>query len=217
MSNANTEVSNNDDFVVKIEATKGAYEIADTGQQIARIIEIIHIGKQESKGFEKKDKKGNMVPVVNDQFIFVYELSDDLIKSGEFAGQPKTINQFINSSTGTKSNLRVVMQAALGKTLTDEEASDVNIFSLLDKPVQLNIDHDTKKQKNGEEKTNARITKYGVTALHKSMHAPKRHYELRKLYLPKFNAAVFLTLPEWQQKLVNMNDVPVELRPKKDF
>jgi hypothetical protein len=189
---------------VKIAAKESGDYLISEDVHTGIIVQMIHIGTQTSPVYG-----------VSDKMIIVYEISDDLITKGDDAGKPKQTSQYVNLVMGSEkkpSNLREVILAVEGRSMTKEELEDYNIMTMIGKHVQVNITHDKK-----GEVTKARITQHGVSKLHKSMERPAPFAELKALYLPVFDKTVFDSLPEWIKKQVNMNDVPVSLKPAVDF
>ncbi len=114
----------------------GTYEQAPIGAHIARCIGLIDIGTHHG------EYEG--VPNVRRQVIVKWELSNELISEGDFAGKPFTVSEFYTLSLGEKANLRKVLTSWRGKDFTDDELKGFDLKNVLNKPCQLQVGRNKK-------------------------------------------------------------------------
>lgn len=91
-------------------------------------------------GTAKNDFDGKM----KHQVLLGFELSDhrDVFeRDGKKIESARTINKFLTLSMNEKASLRKVIGAWRGKNLTDEEAKEFDLFSLVGKAALINITH----------------------------------------------------------------------------
>ena len=194
-----------------IAAKEGGDYLISEGTHTGILVQMVHLGIKLNHKYP--DKNGNPVP--DNKMILVFETPDEVMESGETAGKPKQISQFINLSLGSEkkpSNMRVIMQAVEGRSFSNEEAAKFDVFKMLGKSVQLNVVHEVK-----GDKTSHRITQHGISPLHKSIKRESPVAEMLALYLPQYDHEVFKKLPEWIQKMINKDEIPSHLKPVEDF
>lgn len=117
-------------IVVKEGAT---FRSVDPGTYAAQCIRLIDIGTQET---EYQGKKG-----FKQQVIITWELTNELIEDGDFAGQPYIVSKFYTASLDKKANLRKDLEAWRGKAFTEDELKGFSLKNILGKACMLSIIH----------------------------------------------------------------------------
>lgn len=160
-------------------------KIIPQGNHVARCYGMIEIGTVEEVVMgEKKQMHKIMIDweLPNETTVFKEE-------NGE---QPFVYSKDFTLSMNEKSNLRKMITAWTGKTLTDKEAEDFDLTSLIGSACMLNIVHN--KSKDGT-KTYANLA--GVTPLPKGFTCPEPYNKTRCLDFDNWNQEVFMSLPAW--------------------
>lgn len=108
------------------------------GTFIATCFKIIDIGTQnvEYQGEIKRQRKVRIT----------WELPEELMTEGEYAGQPWSITKEYTLSSHEKGKLRPMLEAWRGKKFTDDEIARFNLKDLLGKSCTLTIGHKTSKK-----------------------------------------------------------------------
>lgn len=148
---------------------------APAGAHAARLYQIIDLGKQTStyQGEEKSSR----------QLLFSWEIAE-LMEDG----RPWTVSQRFTASMGEMARLRKLISDWRGKALSDQEAREFDIETLVGKECLITITHN--------EKGYANIG--SIAKLPTGMPAPKAHNPQRMLVLEpgQFNAEVYAALPD---------------------
>lgn len=176
---------NTKDAMIKATQNDGASSIAPSGTHVARCYQIIHIGTI-ADSFQGEPRMVNKVRIA-------FELPDCLATfSNDKGEQPYSIGQDFTVSMHEKSALRKFVQTWLGKTMSDREANDFDISSLLGRDCMLTVMH--KASNNGKVYANIQ----GVSSLMKGLVCPEPINEpfLLDYDQPDFDARLE-TLPEW--------------------
>ena len=127
-------------------------QLVPSGLQIARIYKIIDLGTQAA--FKGELKRQLKVYFELPQFQQQFQLDKPDMK-------PTTISNTFNFFTGSKAGLRKLMQAAISRTLTDDEAKKFDFQSILGQVLTINVKHAT--GKNDPNKIYANIDSYATT------------------------------------------------------
>lgn len=136
------------------------FEQAPTGNHIGRCIGMIDIGTQQGEYLGKTTHARKIV--------LRFELPNELISEGDFAGKPFVVSKFYTASLSEKANLRKDLEAWRGKPFTPDELMGFESKNLLDKPCMVNVTR--------SEKGKAKIS--GVTPMPKGLTAPGRVNDL---------------------------------------
>lgn len=136
---------------------------APTGNHVGRCIGMIDIGTQQGEYLGKTTHARKIV--------LRFELPNELIEEGEFAGKPFVVSKFYTASLGEKANLRKDLSSWRGRDFTADELMGFDSKNLLDKPCMVNVTH--------TDKGKAKIS--GITPIPKGMQVPGRVHDL--LYL----------------------------------
>ncbi len=177
----------NKNAMIKANQNDGASLIAPSGTHVARCYQIVHIGTI-SDTFQGEQKLVNKVRLNFELPDCLHEFSRD---KGE---QPFSIGRDFTVSMHEKSALRQFLQTWLGKPLTDEEAFNFDIGTMIGKPCMVTVMH--RQSANG--KTYANIQ--GISSLMKGLVCPEA---INPEFVLDFDALDFDTkvaqLPEWLQ------------------
>lgn len=112
------------------------FEQAPEGAHVGRCIGLIDIGTHHG------EYEG--VPNVRRQVIVRWELPDELMTTGEYAGKPFTVSEFYTLSLGEKANLRKVLTSWRGREFTDDELKGFDLKSVLGVPCLLQVGRNKK-------------------------------------------------------------------------
>lgn len=171
--------------MIKAAQNDGASSIAPSGTHVARCYQIIHIGTI-ADSFQGEPRMVNKVRIV-------FELPDCLTVFNQDKGeQPYSIGQDFTVSMHEKSGLRKFVQTWLGKSMTDREANDFDISTLLGRDCMLTVMH----KESNQGKVFANIQ--GISSLMKGLVCPEPINEpfLLDYDQPDFESKLE-TLPEW--------------------
>ena len=105
----------------------GDFEQAPLGTHVARCVRLIDIGTQEGEYGSKR------------QVVVSWELCDELMTQGDFAGQPFLISKYFTQSLNEKSNLRKWLITWRGRDFTPEELEGFDAKNILGVPCLLSI------------------------------------------------------------------------------
>jgi hypothetical protein len=180
--------------------TGGDFTPAPEGVHRAVCIAVIDLGTQERPGYQG-------APPTKDHMVQLrWELSDELMPDGKFAGQPFTVSKRFKFSTHEKATFRKTLESWRGKKF---EASDFgpggfSIDKLLGAPCMIQVQHDTR-----DGSTYANIA--GIMPLAKGMTKPEATVQpfLLSLDRENYEPEIFEVLgdklketikasPEWQ-------------------
>ena len=148
------------------------FEQPPVGAHVAICTKVIDIGTQEGEYQGKKNFKR--------QSIIGWELPNELITEGDYAGKPFTVSRFYTSSLSEKANLRADLVSWRGREFTEQELQGFESKNILGKPCMLSIVM--------SEKGRARVK--GVMALPKGSSVP-----------PQVNPSIYFSLDEFDQKV----------------
>lgn len=162
------------------------FEAAPVGNHVARCVGIIDLGTQESK-YEGKTKHARKV-------VIRWELPNELISEGDFAGRPFVVSKFYTASLSEKANLRNDLASWRGRDFTPEELSGFDSKNILDKPCMVNVIHN--------EKGKAKVA--GVSPVPKGMQVPGRVNDLLYFSLEEseFKPEIFEGLSEFYKEQI---------------
>lgn len=107
----------------------------DEGSHQAIITQLIDKGHQREKDYNTGE------PIIVHKVHVCFELPHEL----DSAGKRRQISQTYTLSTGRKANLRKLLNAAFGKTLTDEEIGTLDPSQILGKNVSVQVEQYEKK------------------------------------------------------------------------
>ena len=157
------------------------FEQAPIGNHVGRCIGMIDIGTQQGEYLGKTTHARKIV--------LRFELPNELISEGEFAGKPFVVSKFYTASLGEKANLRKDLSSWRGRDFTPEELRGFDSKNLLDKPCMVNVTH--------TDKNKAKIS--GITPVPKGMSVPGRVHDLLYLSLEpdEFKRDVYESLNDY--------------------
>lgn len=169
------------------------FEAAPIGNHIARCVGMIDLGTQQGE-YQGKTTHARKI-------VLRWELPNELISEGEWAGKPFVVSQFYTASLSEKANLRKVLESWRGKPFSPEELMGFESKNLLDKPCMVNITH--------TEKGKAKVT--SVAQVPKGMQVPGRFNDLLYFSLDDFKGEVFNGLPKYYQAMIGKSPEWAEL------
>ncbi len=166
----------------------GTFEQAPVGAHVARCIGLIDIGTHHG------EYEG--VPNVRRQVIVKWELPNELISDGEFAGKPFTVSEFYTLSLGEKANLRKALVAWRGKEFTEDELKGFDLKNVLNKPCMLQVGRNKKD----------RAKVQAVMSLPKGMACPDQVNQCLYFTLSEFDPTVYENLSDGYKRLIGESD-----------
>jgi hypothetical protein len=162
------------------------FEQPPIGNHVARCIGMIDLGTQQGD-YQGKTTHARKI-------VLRWELPNELISEGEWAGKPFVVSQFYTASLSEKANLRKVLESWRGKPFTPEELMGFDSKNLLDKPCMLNVTH--------TDKGKAKVA--SVAQVPKGMTVPGRVNDLLYFSLEPadFKRGTFDGLPKFFQEMI---------------
>lgn len=170
------------------------FEQASAGNHVARCVGMIDLGTQQSD-YQGKTTHARKI-------VLRFELPNELIADGEYAGRPFIVGKFYTASLSEKANLRKDLESWRGRPFTPEELAGFDSKNILDKPCMVNVVH--------TEKGKAKIA--SIAPIPKGMQTPPRINDLLyfslerdefdgKIYegLSDFYKGEILKSPEWAE------------------
>jgi hypothetical protein len=157
------------------------FEQAPTGNHIGRCVGMIDLGTQQGEYLGKTTHARKIV--------LRFELPNEVVSEGEFAGKPFIVSKFYTASLGEKANLRKDLSSWRGRDFTPDELMGFESKNLLDKPCMVNVTH--------TEKGKAKIS--GITPIPKGLQVPGRVHDLLyfSLELNEFKRDVYEGLNDY--------------------
>jgi hypothetical protein len=162
------------------------FEAAPIGNHIGRCIGIIDIGTQQGE-YQGKTTHARKI-------VVRFELPNELISEGDFAGKPFTVSKFYTASLSEKANLRKDLVSWRGREFTEEELRGFDSKNILDKPCMVNVTHN--------DKGKAKVS--GLTPIPKGMQVPGRVNDILYFSLEpdEFDVGKFETLSDYYKEQI---------------
>lgn len=166
----------------------GSFEQAPTGTHVARCYKLIDIGTtlQEFQGEQKK----------RHQIILGWELPNELMTTGEFAGQPFTASSFYTLSLHEKAKLRHDLTNWRGRDFTEDELRGFDLKNILGKTCMISLTANDK----------GRTNVSAVMALPKGMTVPEAINPTVYFAFDEYNADVFESFSDKMKELIAKSD-----------
>lgn len=166
----------------------GSFEQAPAGTHVARCYKLIDLGTtlQEFQGESRK----------RHQILIGWELPNELMQTGEYAGQPFTASAFYTLSLHEKSNLRHILKNWRGRDFTEAELKGFDLKNILGAPCMLSVTHNEK----------GRAEVGGVIALPKGTHVPEAVNPPVYFSFDAFDQATFDAFSDKMQALIAKAD-----------
>lgn len=173
---------------------------APAGTHVARCVKLIDIGTQAG------EYQGQ--PTFRRQVVITFELSNELMPDGEYAGQPFTVSKYYTASLHEKAGLRKDLVNWRGREFTDEELKGFESKNILGKPCMIQL--------TPNDKGKVRIT--GVMSLPKGTTAPDQmvpsfYFSLER---DEFSHQAFDGLSDYYKELIAKSPEFVALQNKPD-
>lgn len=176
----------------------GDFEQAPAGTHVARCIRLIDIGTQ----FGEFQGKPNALRKV----VVTWELPNELMTEGDFAGKPFLVNKWYTASLGEKANLRKDLVNWRGREFTDDELKGFEAKKILGTTCMLSL--------TPNDKGKVRVT--GVMKLPKGSEAPPQinpslYFSLER---EEFNQATFDALSDYWKTEIKKSPEWADLQGK---
>lgn len=154
----------------------------EPGVYMAVCIGFIDLGEQYSEMFKSHSNKG----------MYIWELPGETIEvDGE--QKPRQLSKEFTISGSKKSNLRGFIESWNGKSYTDDEFMDFDLFEQIGKPCQLNVVLNESKEYSNVD---------NLMPIPKGFPAPTTDTKHIKWDMEQWNEEVFKELPEWIQEKI---------------
>lgn len=178
----------------------------EPGVYMAVCIGFIDLGEQYSEKFKSYSNKG----------MYVWELPGETIEiEGEM--KPRQLSKEFTISGSKKGNLRGFIESWNGKSYSDEEFMEFDLFDQIGKPSQLQV----VLNETGEYSNVANLM-----PIPKGFPAPTTDTKYIRWDMEHWDDAVFAELPEWIQEKIKKSseyqkehapDTPIEVKaPEKE-
>ena len=172
----------------------------EPGVYMAVCVGFIDLGEQYSEKFKSYAYKG----------MYVWELPGETIEiDGE--QKPRQLSKEFTISGSSKGNLRKFIESWNGKTYSDEEFMEMDLFDQVGKPCQINVVlNETKEYANVD----------NIMPIPRGFPAPTTDTKHVKWDMEHWDDAVFAELPEWIQDKIKKSteyqkehapDTPIEV------
>ena len=175
----------------------------EPGVYMAVCIGFIDLGEQYSEMFKSYSNKG----------MYIWELPGETIEvDGE--QKPRQLSKEFTISASKKSNLRGFIESWNGKSYSDDEFMDFDLFEQIGKPCQLNVVLN-------ESKEYANVD--NLMPIPKGFPAPTTDTKHVMWDMQQWNEEVFKELPEWIQEKIKKSteyqkdhapDTPISVTPQ---
>ena len=154
----------------------------EPGVYMAVCIGYIDLGEQYSEMFKSHSVKG----------MYVWELPGETIEiDGE--QKPRQLSKEFTISSSNKGNLRKFIESWNGKSYSDDEFLEFDLFDQIGKPCQLNVVlNETKEYSNVD----------NLMPIPKGFPAPTTDTKQIRWDMEQWDDAVFAELPEWIQEKI---------------
>ena len=173
----------------------------EPGVYMAVCIGFVDLGEQYSEKFKSYSNKG----------MYIWELPGETIEvDGEM--KPRQLSKEFAISASNKSNLRKFIESWNGKSYSDEEFLEFDLFDQIGKPCQLNVVlNETKEYANVD----------NLMPIPRGFPAPTTDTKLIRWDMEIWDDSVFSELPEWIQEKITKStqyqkehapEVPVEVK-----
>ena len=151
----------------------------EPGVYMAVCIGFIDLGEQYSEMFKSHSVKG----------MYIWELPGETIEiDGE--QKPRQLSKEFTISSSNKGNLRKFIESWNGKSYSDDEFLEFDLFNQIGKPCQLNVVlNETKEYSNVD----------NIMPIPKGFPAPTTETKQIRWDMEQWDDAVFAELPEWIQ------------------
>jgi hypothetical protein len=165
------------------------YEQPPLGTHVARCVKVIDIGTQ------KGEYQGKVT--IKRQCIVGWELPNELMQEGEWAGKPFVVSKFYTASLNEKANLRKDLENWRNKPFTDQELAGFESKNILGKPCMVTLNT----TQNGKVKVTS------VTSIPKGTPVPVQVNN--NLYFSlepeEFDASIYEGLSDGIKKMIQMS------------
>lgn len=172
-------------MIIKDSGNGGTFEQAPIGTHVARCVKLIDIGTHRNEYQGQVNFKR--------QIIVGWELPNELIQTGDYAGQPFMLSKFYTASLNEKAILRQHLKSWRGRDFTEAELQAFDLKNILGAPCMVSVLH---KEKDG------RAAIGGVMALPKGMAVPEQINPSLYFSLDAFDQATFDGLSDGIKKMV---------------
>ena len=151
----------------------------EPGVYMAVCIGFIDLGEQYSETFKSHSNKG----------MYIWELPGETIEiDGE--QKPRQLSKEFTISSSSKGNLRKFIESWNGKSYSDDEFLEFDLFDQIGKPCQLNVVlNETKEYSNVD----------NIMPIPRGFPAPTSDTKQVRWDMELWNDEVFKELPEWIQ------------------
>jgi len=170
-------------------------EYPDTGNQIARCIQVVDLGTHDKEWQGKKSKQR--------QVMLVWELEQKMTgeHDEQYKDKPFVVNWRGTLSIHEKSKLREFLEGWRGRSFTDDELDEFDLRNVLDKPCLLNLI-----EKKSDDKKKTYINVKSISPLMKGMEAPPAENKVVYFPVSDIGGGQWEDLYEWVQGIIMDSD-----------
>jgi len=173
-----------------------SFEKPEPGMYIARCYLAAQLGLQKSTWED--------VITYKDKVRLCFELPNDLVQEGNYAGQPLSVHNDFNISFAPNSRLRQDLEAWRGKPFTAEELAGFDLMNIVGAPCMINIVHS---------KCGNFANIKSISPMLKGTECPAQVNQSVKFSLEDSTTEEFEALPEYLQKKINRDGSTEEIIP----
>ena len=172
------------------------FEQPPVGTHLARCVSVIDIGTQKSEYQGKVNLRR--------QIIIGWELCNEHMQSGEFAGMPMKVGKFYTASLSEKANLRHDLENWRGRAFSAQELLGFDAKNIVGVPCLLSLTEN--------DKGKVRVT--GVMAVPRGTPVPPQVHPRIVLFLERdeFDKSTFDSLSEKMQAIIKLSPEYQELQ-----
>lgn len=167
----------------------------EPGVYMAVCVGVIDLGEQYSEMFKN----------YRNEVQIVWEIPSETVEiDGET--KPRQLSRTFSVATSRKANLRAIISSWNGKTYSDDEFGELDLFAQIGKPCMLNVVlNDSGEYSNVD----------SVVPMPKGVPAPVSTTPPIRWDMDAWDDAVFQTLPEWARgpRSRNPRSTPSSIRP----
>jgi hypothetical protein len=171
--------------------SKTQRELVPEGNHPARIYELIEIGTVEGSWMGQ--------PKMNHNVRVSFEFpTKKFVFNEEKGAQPFVLSREMSLSLGEKANLRKIVEAVEGRKLTDAEAVNYDVLTIVGKPLLVTVSH-TEPNQEGIQYANATT----FSAVIEGLTVAPLYNPIRVLTYGEWNSETFNSLPDFlKEKMV---------------
>lgn len=176
---------------MKAPKPENTYELCPAGTHVARLYKIINLGTHDTE-WQGQAKTSVIVRLYWELPNEIKEYEKEVNGTKEMVKAPFAISREMTFSMGEKANLRKIVEGMIGSALSDDEAYDFDLESLLGHACILTVIHET-----GKASGNKFALVSSTSPLMRGMEAPAQVNESEVIDVDDLNEKQISELPQW--------------------